>query len=109
MKIPLTNGRSIETDKLTDKSAAIHEAINHLYLTCEKFNVVGFAKVVLQENEGLGMLFIPQQSEDIRSEEYSKLISSLADWIDKTSGGRLQIIDKEEEDGFSDVENQDGE
>lgn len=96
MKIPFASGGSIDTDKLNDKDAAIHEAINNLYQVCQKFNVSGFAKVVLKDNEGIGMLHLPNQNDEIRSEEYSKLVASIAEWIHKTSNGRLMVVESEE-------------
>ena len=101
MKIPLTSGGVVETNDLNDKSAAIHEAISHLYTTCEKFNIAGFTNVVMGESERLGMLYLPNQSDKIRHEEYRKLVASLSDWLHKTSDGRLIILDTEEDRDFN--------
>lgn len=93
MKIPLTSGNVVDTDNLNDRDAALHEAINNLYLVCEKFNVPALAKVVIKDNEGLGMLYLPNKTDEERSKEYGRLVASIADWLYKTSDGRLAIFD----------------
>jgi hypothetical protein len=95
MKIPLTSGGLVDTDKMNDRDASMNEAINNFYLTCEKFNVTGFAKVILKENEGLGCLYLPLDNDELRSQEYSKLVSSIAEWLERTSNGRLIVVDTE--------------
>jgi hypothetical protein len=105
MKIPLVTGKIADTNKMNDRDAAIHEALNNLYTTCEKFNVAAMARLSLIEGQGLGFLYLPNKTDEIRNTEYANLVSSLADWITKTSGGRLIIVDTQEEDSGPQEEN----
>ena len=43
MKIPLITGGEVDTDKLSDKSAELHEAINNLFEVCKKYNTIGMS------------------------------------------------------------------
>jgi hypothetical protein len=96
MKLPLINGE-VDTDKLNDKDAAIYESIINFYDVCKKYNVTGFAKLILQEENGLSMLHIPDENDEVRAREYTKLITYLSEWINKTSGGRLIVIDTQKD------------
>ncbi len=100
MKIPLISGNEVDTNKLNDKDAALHEAINQLYVTCENLNVAGFAKVSVSNGNSLGMLYLPNTSDEVRIKEYSKLVASLDDWLYKTSDGRLSITSTQEGEEF---------
>ena len=93
MKVNLINNNVIDTDNLDDRSAEIHEAVNSLYNACERYNVVGFVKVILKDNEGLGALFLPNKTDEIRNRAYLKLVASISDWLEKTSDGRLSVVD----------------
>lgn len=93
MKIPLTSGGAIDTDKLNDKDAELYEAINNFYTVCAKYNIPGFAKILLKGEEGLGALHLPNETEDIRNEEYTRMVSSISQWLEQTSDGRLVIMD----------------
>ena len=98
MKIPLATGETIDTDKLNDKKAELHEAMNNFYLVCKKYNVIGFAKMIYEQEEGLGMLYLPNENQEMRSKEYTTLVAGIADWIYKTSG-KLSIVELPLEDG----------
>lgn len=92
MKIPLTSGGEKDTDKMNDKEAALCEGINNFYALCEKYNVTGYARVVIKEGEALGCVYLPNESDEIRGKEYSKLVTSLAEWIETTSEGKLVVV-----------------
>lgn len=98
MKIPLTSGGVVDTNKLSDRDAALHEAVSNLYLTCEKFNVTGFCKVVLENGEGIGMLHLPNESDEVRGKHYTNLVTTINDWLMKTSDDRLMIVDTQADD-----------
>ena len=91
MKIISASGKIVDTDKLGDKDAALHEAINNLYEVSEKFGVTSFAQVLLKEQEGLGLLYLPDGTDETRAEEYSKLVSCISTWLKRTSGGVFYI------------------
>ncbi len=41
------------------------------------------------------MLYLPNQNDEIRAREYSNLVSSINEWLVKTSDGRLSIVNSE--------------
>ena len=101
MKIKLADDKVIDTDKLSDRDAEIHEALDHLYKVCERYNIIALSRVVLNNKEHIGMLHLPQDSDEKTQQSYNILVAGLAEWISKTSEGRLQVIGTEEDFGSS--------
>lgn len=95
MKIELLSGGHVETDQLPDKLAEIHEAFGQLYDVCKKYDVTVFSRVLLSEKESIGMLYLPTNDEAKSLEQYSFLVASLSEWINKTSKGRLIVTEVE--------------
>ena len=95
MKIELLSGGHVDTDQLTDRNAQIHEAFGNLYEVCKKYDVTVFSRVLLSEKDSIGMLYLPTGDETRSLEQYSFLVASLSEWINKTSKGRLQVTEVE--------------
>lgn len=94
MKIKLINGQKVDTDNLDDRRAEIYEAINTFYEVCKKYNITGYA-VSLYNKEGLGTLYLPSENDKLGSFAYVELVNYISEWLNKTSDGRLFIIDRE--------------
>jgi flagellar assembly factor FliW len=92
MKLKTTNGKSIDTDKLTDKDAEIYEALNVLYKTCDKFNVTLFARVVLNDKNHAGVQNIAKGSKKKRNEQFSYLLGLLNKFVTESTNGQVQMI-----------------
>lgn len=92
MKIELKSGITVDTHKMTDRDAEIHEALNNLFQVCKKHNVASFLRVVLSKNNHVGMHTMPDDPNRVQ-DEYSHLIHSLAEWVAKTSDNQLQLVE----------------
>jgi hypothetical protein len=92
MKIKLMSGEEIDTFKLNDKSSEIHEKMHDLYETCKKYNVTIFSRILLEKEMHIGMLYLPDDTEEIKSEQFTYLIEAIGDWLMKTTDGDLRIV-----------------
>jgi hypothetical protein len=95
MKIKTAKNEIFDTDKMTDKDAEIHEAIHNLQKVCKKYGVSSFTRVIFSRDKFLGAQTIPNNSKQL-NDEYAFLIDTVCAWVEKTTGGRLRVVDTEQ-------------
>jgi cyclophilin family peptidyl-prolyl cis-trans isomerase len=90
MKITLENGITVDTDKMTDKEAAISEAISHLYQTCRQYGVTSFARVIIDKKKYMGMSSTTNNSKQTLC-DYEFLVETMALFLRETSNGTIAV------------------
>lgn len=91
MKIELDNGIIADTDKMTDKEAAISEAIHNLYKVCRQYDTTSFVRILVDQKKYMGLNTVTKDKERIQT-DYDFLMETIAKYVDSTSGGQIQLM-----------------
>lgn len=94
MKIQIQD-ETVDTDKLNDKDAAIHEALENFYQVCKQYDVSAIVRLALNDKTFLSLQTVPK-SEEKKNKDYTFLIGVLAAWLERVTQGRLKVVDTEE-------------
>jgi benzoyl-CoA reductase/2-hydroxyglutaryl-CoA dehydratase subunit BcrC/BadD/HgdB len=93
MKIELLNGHILDTEKLSDKEAAIHEAMNNLFEVCKKYGISAFATAVVGKERFIHMKSITKNPNDeVKIDEYNTLFASINKFLQESSDGKVKIF-----------------
>jgi hypothetical protein len=91
MKIETIEGKTIDTEKLTDENAEIHEALNALYETCKKYNKTFLCRIALAKNKSLGANFTHKgKSEDV-GQTVLYLFALIQQYLEESTGGAVSL------------------
>ena len=90
MKITLENGVTVDTDKMSDKEAAISEAISHLYQTCRQYGVTSFTRVIIDKKKYMGMSSTTNDTTRTKM-DYEFLIETIAKFLMESSNGNIAV------------------
>ncbi len=94
MKIETVDGKVLDTAKMSDKNAEIHECIENLYNLCKLYNVPLFCKAILPDSV-LGAFHGGTDKE----KNTQMMFFLLDDFIQKSTNGAARIqIDESNED-----------
>jgi hypothetical protein len=85
--------KTVDTNKLSDREAELLEVLQKLYEVCERYNIIGIARVVLDEKNYVGSTFVPQNISE-RLNEADCLFGGIDDFLEKHTGGRFCISKK---------------
>jgi hypothetical protein len=91
MKIPFEDGMIVDTDKLTDKDAAVHEAIHNLSKVCRKYGVTAFTRVILNHKKYVGMNTITKDKTRVQA-DMDFLMEAIAKFCHDVSGGQIEVM-----------------
>ncbi len=86
MKIETVDGKVLDTAKMSDKNAEIHECIDKLYTLCKIYNVPLFAKAILPDSV-LGAFHSGKDKE----KGTEMMFFVLDDFVQKVSNGAARI------------------
>jgi hypothetical protein len=81
----------IDTDKLTDKEAAVFEALNNLFKVCEQFNLTSFVRILVDKKKFVGMNTIVN-IEKQKDDDYDFLLNTINDYVEKISNGQVTLM-----------------
>lgn len=99
MKVNLENGTVLDTDKLSDKDAEIHEALVNLYNICEKYNVTSVTRIILNDKKFVGTKTFKR---DVKGEpiveDVDFLFNSLNHYLQDVTNGEVMLIRKMKDD-----------
>lgn len=90
MKIPFEDGIIVDTDKLSDKDADIHEAIHNLYNVCRKYGVTAFTRVILNKKKYVGMTTVTKQKDS--SFDFDFLMEAINKFVMEISNGKIALM-----------------
>ena len=90
MKIDFSD-QVVETDKLTDKEAAIIEAINALHRVCQKFNVTSFTRVIMDDKNFLGQNTVVKNEKQL-PKDFDFLLRTINNFIEKITLGQASVM-----------------
>jgi hypothetical protein len=83
----------IDTDKLTDKDAEIHEVMKHLYDVLRKYKTTAFLRIILDEKRFIGFT----STSDTKSRlnvDFDFLMSEIHNFVQSSTNGRLAIMEQ---------------
>ena len=92
MEISLKDGLTLDTNKLSDRDAAIHEALNNLYKVCKQFGAMSFARVIMNKTQFIGMNTMGVGDDKAKQMDYELLMESLGKFINESSSGKLALM-----------------
>jgi len=91
MKIKFTSGTEIDTNKLSDRDAELHEAVKNLTDICHKYGFTSFLRVILNKEDVLEMQTIIDDKEKMQV-DLSILMSSISTWVSQSTSGELAVV-----------------
>ena len=91
MKIEMDDGIQVDTDKLTDKDAAISEALDNLYKVCKQYDITSFTRLLIDEGKYMGMNTVTKNPKRLQN-DYDFLMETIAKFVDSTSQGKLALM-----------------
>jgi hypothetical protein len=92
MKIQTVDGKTIDTEKLSDSHAELHEAVNNLFKICERYNKTMVCRVVLETGkDSLGANYTANLPEDQRGENVLHLLGMIGEYLESSTGGAVTI------------------
>ena len=91
MKIPFEDG-IVDTDHLTDKEAAISEAIANLHKICQQFNVTSFTRVVLDNRKFMGQTTVIKGTDMQIQQDFDCLMLDINQFVTKVTNGQVVLM-----------------
>lgn len=83
-----TNKGKVDTKKLSDKDAAIHEAVANLYKVCQQYNVPMFCRAILHEKRYCGAQFFGSK----KPSEVNFMFDLMGKFVEDSSGGDVVMV-----------------
>jgi hypothetical protein len=95
MKIADVDGKVLDTDKMSDKKAAIVEAINNLYKVCEQYNITFIARAIVSTNNFVEANYLRKGDPKSVEQDGLFLVTLLNDYVSRVSGGQYAIMERQ--------------
>ena len=88
MKLNTTKGKKIDTKKMSDKDAAIHEAVAKLLKVCKQYNAPLYCRAIIGKRKYCGAQFFGEKGQ----EDGEFMLELFNDYIERVTKGEVVLF-----------------